>query len=200
MNRHQTKYLNTAKKMNQALIRLLKTQAFSTITIKDICAEACVNRSTFYSHYENMADLLEDTRQYITSLFPAHHLTLEFSSSSGDLTIPALQDDFLISILKVFAENRAVFLIPHFYPDPYQYPSEYKYILEELTIPYYKSKGIHNRRTMEYLLQFFYSGTHAIIYKWMRDGCQESYTEICHLIRMCFQSPLIVPDTSDPSH
>ena len=61
MNKNESKYFNTAKKMNDALITLLETKDYEYITIKEICRSASVNRSTFYLHYENMNDLLEET-------------------------------------------------------------------------------------------------------------------------------------------
>lgn len=48
------------KKWDDALISLLEIKSFEFITIKDICKLAKVNRSTFYLHYENLNDLLEE--------------------------------------------------------------------------------------------------------------------------------------------
>ena len=39
--------------MNSALIELLEEKEFSQITVVDVCKKANVNRSTFYSHYNN---------------------------------------------------------------------------------------------------------------------------------------------------
>lgn len=51
--------------MDEALITLLEKKDFAYITIKEICEVAGVNRSTFYLHYENTSDLLEETTRYI---------------------------------------------------------------------------------------------------------------------------------------
>jgi len=51
--------------MDEALICLLEKKDFEYITIKEICQEAGVNRSTFYLHYENTRDLLEETVEYL---------------------------------------------------------------------------------------------------------------------------------------
>lgn len=69
MNKNESKYFNTAVKMDKALVALLEKKDFEYITIKEICALAGVNRSTFYLHYENVYDLLEETTQYITDTF-----------------------------------------------------------------------------------------------------------------------------------
>ena len=65
MNRNESKYFNTARKMDEALIMLLEKKAFEYITIKEICNEAGVNRSTFYLHYQNTSELLAEATKYI---------------------------------------------------------------------------------------------------------------------------------------
>lgn len=52
MNKNESKYFNTAVKMDEALIALLEKKEFSYITVKEICEAAGVNRSTFYLHCE----------------------------------------------------------------------------------------------------------------------------------------------------
>ena len=46
-----------------------KNRSFTYITVKEICEAAGVNRSTFYLHYETMADLLSESAQYIIDRF-----------------------------------------------------------------------------------------------------------------------------------
>lgn len=45
MNKSESKYFNTAKKMNLALISLLKKKPFEYITISELCEKAGVNIS-----------------------------------------------------------------------------------------------------------------------------------------------------------
>lgn len=66
MNKNETKYMNTARLMNEALLILLEHKNYEFITVKEICAKAGVNRSTFYLHYETMNDLLTESLAYIT--------------------------------------------------------------------------------------------------------------------------------------
>ena len=69
MNKSESKYFNTATKMDIALISLLKKKEFGYITVSEICKIAGVNRSTFYLHYENVEDLLNETTQYLLNEF-----------------------------------------------------------------------------------------------------------------------------------
>ena len=49
MNRSESKYFNTAIRMDEALIKLMETQEFSYISVKAICETAGVNCSTFWN-------------------------------------------------------------------------------------------------------------------------------------------------------
>jgi AcrR family transcriptional regulator len=51
--------LRTRKLIMDAFIELSGKKEFKDITIKDITAEAMVNRATFYYHFEDIYDLLE---------------------------------------------------------------------------------------------------------------------------------------------
>lgn len=57
--------------MDEALLYFLDKKDFEFITIKEICKKAGVNRSTFYLHYENLNDLLEETINYVGNKFKA---------------------------------------------------------------------------------------------------------------------------------
>ena len=65
MNKNESKYYNTALLMDEALLQILEKKDFDFISIKEICQKAGVNRSTFYLHYENTNELLEETIGYI---------------------------------------------------------------------------------------------------------------------------------------
>ncbi|WP_058308103.1 TetR/AcrR family transcriptional regulator [Gracilibacillus massiliensis] len=44
--------------LKNSFIQLLNEKAFSSITVKEICTRADINRSTFYTHYTDQFDLL----------------------------------------------------------------------------------------------------------------------------------------------
>ena len=65
MNKSESKYFNTALRMDEALIELLEKKDLEYITVKEICQQAGVNRSTFYLHYETISDLLRETMEMV---------------------------------------------------------------------------------------------------------------------------------------
>ena len=72
MNRSESKYFSTAACMDEALLALLEKKDFAYITVKEVCQKAGVNRSTFYLHYESMADLLAESVEYLKKQFLAY--------------------------------------------------------------------------------------------------------------------------------
>jgi AcrR family transcriptional regulator len=49
----------TRHALKEALVALLKEKSISSITVKELCEMADINRSTFYGHYTDPYDLLE---------------------------------------------------------------------------------------------------------------------------------------------
>ena len=58
--------------MDEAFLALLDKKNFAYITVREICEAAGVNRSTFYLHYETMADLLSESVSHMNEQFLAH--------------------------------------------------------------------------------------------------------------------------------
>lgn len=50
MKKSESKYFNTALRMDQAFLELLEKKDLEYSTVKEICEAAGVNRSTFYLH------------------------------------------------------------------------------------------------------------------------------------------------------
>ncbi len=52
--------VKTRRAIQTAFLKLMKEKGFAAITVKDIIQEAEINRSTFYAHYEDKYDLLNN--------------------------------------------------------------------------------------------------------------------------------------------
>ena len=54
--------------LKQALLHLLLEKPYKKISIQDLCHQAKVGRSTFYNHYDDKNDLLENTIAYYSQI------------------------------------------------------------------------------------------------------------------------------------
>ncbi len=68
-NKEDLRIRRTYKLLKAALLELLKKEPFEKITVKDICEEAMVHRTTFYTHFEDKYDLLRYCMQELESPF-----------------------------------------------------------------------------------------------------------------------------------
>lgn len=53
----------TRSLLQNALMELMQEKAFSRITVKELCEQADLNRTTFYLHYPNQEALLADVEE-----------------------------------------------------------------------------------------------------------------------------------------
>lgn len=61
------RYQSTEEKIQRALFSLLRLRRDVNISIKELCYEAGINRSSFYAHYEDINDLMIKTEQSLSS-------------------------------------------------------------------------------------------------------------------------------------
>ena len=64
----------TKKMLRDALVGLLDNYPVSKITVKDLCAAADVNRSTFYAYYTDLFDLMDELEDDIIRVTPSINL------------------------------------------------------------------------------------------------------------------------------
>ena len=101
--------------MDEALLALLETKDLAYITVKEICAQAGVNRSTFYLHYETIADLLEESVEHMNAQFLSYmqqHDPVTFLSRLRDCPLEELYlitPEYLTPYLSYVREHRRLF-------------------------------------------------------------------------------------------
>lgn len=186
MNKNESKYFNTAKKMNDALITLLETKEFEYITIKEICHIANVNRSTFYLHYSNMNDLLEETIKSLNLSFNSH-----FNSKENENTIISkdnledlllINDDNLIPYLNFIKENKNIYKVLKSHPQLFNANKTYEQMFRKLFVPIMNRFGL-DEKWHKYLMDFYISGLTSIVFDWIYDDCRIPVQEVSDFIK-----------------
>ena len=84
----RTRY--TRRAMQDALIDLMRERPLGSITIKALCEQADVNRSTFYAHYDSIEELLHDiedeTMAWVSLTRPASSTSSSTSAAISPTT------------------------------------------------------------------------------------------------------------------
>ena len=186
MNKNESKYFNTAKKMNDALITLLETKDYEYITIKEVCQLANVNRSTFYLHYSNMNDLLEETIKSLNLSFNSH-----FGSKENESTIISkdnledlllINDDNLIPYLNFIKENKNIYKVLKNHPQLFNANKTYEQMFRKLFVPIMNRFGL-DEKWHKYLMDFYISGLTSIVLDWVYDDCKIPVQEVSDFIK-----------------
>jgi AcrR family transcriptional regulator len=73
----------TRKLLQTALMELTIQKGFETVTVKDICEQAMVNRATFYRHYADKYDLLDQYMEELYGLLDQSQAEAEPNSLDG---------------------------------------------------------------------------------------------------------------------
>ena len=90
--------------IRQATIALLdKKGSYDEITVSDICHEADINRGTFYNHYGNPIEVLEEIKEELMN-----RLTTTLKQNAGKKDINALVDTAIEHIQKNDTEYRKI--------------------------------------------------------------------------------------------
>ena len=189
MNKNESKYFNTAIKMDEALILLLEKKDFEYITVKEICDTAGVNRSTFYLHYENTWDLLKETTRYVVDKHFAYYgidkqnLSLRIQPGNNKELL-FITDKYLVPYLTFIKENQRIFkvAIKRFYLMGMD--EVYKKMFEQIFSPILACFCIPEKERA-YVMKFYLTGILAIVTEWLDKNCSDEMETVVKVIIDC---------------
>lgn len=189
MNKSESKYFNTAKKMDKALISLLEEKTFEYITVSEICKKASVNRSTFYLHYENTVDLLNETARFLINDFISYfnvdrkNITNKFKEAS--LTeLNFISDEYLHPYLSYIKENKRVFTTVLSHADSFGFNEVFQRLYENIFNPILE-RFDYPLADRKYVMMFYLNGITAVVTEWLKDGCEKTIGEVSQIIYEC---------------
>lgn len=88
--------IKTRNVLYKALIDLMKEKLFEEIKVSDICNKALVNRSTFYAHYQDKYELLQDFLNFLQKEF-----VKELEKNNEKLSIK----EYYIKLISLFLDH-----------------------------------------------------------------------------------------------
>ncbi len=189
MNKSESKYFNTARKMDLALISLLKKKPLEYISVSEICKTAGVNRSTFYLHYENIGELLNETTRYLLNDFLSY-FSLDLQSVTLNLETCSLEeleficDKYMSPYLNYIKDNREVFrvVLPNNHVLGFDgvYENMFKHIFNPVL-----DRFKYPESYRKYAMMYYMKGLNAIVTEWLKDDCSKSIKEVSEIISIC---------------
>ena len=189
MNKNESKYFNTAIKMDEALITLLEKKDFEYITIKEICLTAGVNRSTFYLHYENTSDLLRETTRYIIDKHLSYYkideqrIFLQFETCKSEELL-FISDEYLTPYLTFIKDNQRLFKVSikqfHSLNMDEVYGNMFEYIFSPIL-----ARFCVPEKERPYIMKFYLTGVFAIVMEWLDKNCLDDIKTVIKVVTDC---------------
>lgn len=189
MNRAESRYFHTAAKMDWALIALLAEKPFEYISISEVCKRAGVNRSTFYLHYENICELLEETARYLIDDFLSYFSidTAPFGTQlaqSEPEELIFITQEYLRPYLTYIRDNADVFSTALGHINSFGFDDVFERLFQNILDPILE-RFHYPARDRKYVILFYLNGINALIGEWLKEGCERSIDEMAQLIRIC---------------
>ncbi|CDQ20679.1 DNA-binding transcriptional regulator, AcrR family [Halobacillus karajensis] len=165
----------TRKVLKESLITLLAQKPLSDITVKEICAIADINRSTFYTHYADQYDLLSKIEEEITADMNQylHSYSYEREEESIQMTE---------KILEYVTENKLMFqtllnkeAIPTF-------EKRMMELTQQFMMNNWMKDSAVKWEESEYLSTFVISGAIHVIKDWIENDMDQSPKEMAVMI------------------
>lgn len=157
--------------LKQGMIKLLEEKKISRINVKELCSIAGINRSTFYLHYANSFELLEDieveiienTREYLRKI----------EAADDGVT-------YILAFLTYIKENEELFRVMLLSNENMLFPQ--RLINEVLSnIDSHLQLSVPER-IKPYTYAYLVNGCLAIIQEWIRENFAIPGIEIAQLI------------------
>ncbi|MGN0476080.1 MAG: TetR-like C-terminal domain-containing protein [Ruminococcus sp.] len=159
--------------LKKSLLSLMKEKSVKHITVKELCDRADINRGTFYLHYADVFDMLE---QIEDEMFTALNEYIELSSNDEEALSENLFEN-IFSFVKENSEFCSVMLSDR---------GEIGFIKKLLTFLHDKFTSRFGETNLtEFYFSFVVYGFIGMIETWLNTGMKETpedMAEICEKI------------------
>lgn len=163
----------TKTMFKNALVQLLSKKKLCDITIQELCDKAELNRTTFYKHYKNIRDILDEIEN---ETLHQSKLCMEQISTEKEVSIISPLYHFLCHI-KEHADTYRLLLNPN-------NDFNNKLLTPALDFLNEKSKNLHfiSNNNTTYIYEYILSGSMTLIRNWLFSNTTESPEFIASLI------------------
>lgn len=162
--------------MKAAMLELMQTMPFEKITVKSICQKAGVNRGTFYSHYADINDMLENLEEYLSEDLLL--LVEDWSHNENEYSafFPYLQyiKKHHYAYQTILSNRKTLPIKKSFRP-----------LSDRFILPRCKVLGINNEEEITYYNICFEAGITMVLRHWIETGCEMSENEMNQILLNC---------------
>lgn len=175
----------TKKQLRQALTELMKEKSIKNITVRELSDLADINRGTFYIHYKDVFDMLE---QIENEMFEGFSETINAYKPNEILQNPAVMLADIFSFLgenadiciSLLGKNGDIAFLDKL-KGVVKYKFHHEWIQDKKKLP-----------NFEYLYSFIISGCIGMIQCWLETGMKESPDDMAKLVYKILLTDIMV--------
>lgn len=184
MKSGETKYDAARKKLIKGFLLLLDKKDFLQIGVKELCLVAEVNRSTFYAHYDNTYELLEDCREYLAKSFMETYTEEQRKRfEEGRLEKNYITEEYVLPYLRQIRRNKTIYRTYLKLNLSAKDDVFFERLLERIAYPVAKENGrAYDSNEIRYITRFYVEGINAIVRCWIEGNFEEKEEDICRII------------------
>ncbi|WP_144475160.1 TetR/AcrR family transcriptional regulator [Cytobacillus oceanisediminis] len=161
--------------LKESLMALLKEKPISSLTIKEICELADLNRSTFYAHFSSQYDLLNAIEEEFIEDMVSTLNQYNFSKEEEALKMTD-------KILEYIARNSDVCQMLLGENSDIHFQKKGMKITQEYIFKNWITDSQFDRETFEYINIFVVSGSIYVIKNWVENGMDKTPKEMAEII------------------
>ncbi len=154
--------------LKESLIELMKDKSIHSISIKDICDGADINRSTFYRHYNTQYELYDDILQDIMNDMLEVFYTVNKEGYSTTL--------FLTRLLEYIEGKRELFLIVLSDKGNISVGEAYM----KMTTKFIDNETVSE--SASYIINFISAGMTSFLWTWLNKEERRSAAEVAAIM------------------
>ena len=174
----------TKTAIHNTFLELRSKKPLEKITIKELCEKAQINKSTFYSHYKDIYELLDEIEEQVYQEIDAI-----FSKESPSIHNMEQLLDYVQThktLLECLLQQGSGLAISRFSTILHAHYGKY--------LRRYAGNGFSAEN--EYLYEFLYTGILGVLQKWLQNECKDDRNQVADVMwRMIVQS---LPHTKNP--
>ncbi|WP_096201743.1 TetR/AcrR family transcriptional regulator [Bacillus sp. FJAT-45350] len=161
--------------LKNSLMKILKDKAISSVTVKELCELADINRSTFYSHYSDQYELLYKIEEEIIEDMLVTLNKYEFPVEEEALQMTE-------KMLEYIAENRDICQTLLSENGDTSFQNRVMNIAHRFTVKNWLTANKQKSDISEYVGIFVVSGCINVIKCWLENDLDKSPKELANII------------------
>ena len=175
---------DTDERIVRAVYRQMTEEhlSLSRITVRSVCEEAEINRSTFYAHYQDVFDVVEKVERSMSERLTRSVLdTLDRATGVTDLfeQVFSFVYEYRTFYRVYFSEMHHSGVID----------IAWDLLSDRIASLSYRELGYSSQKEMEYNGTFFIHGITAMLRLWLEGGCQETPKELVEILMRQYTRP-----------